>query len=68
MIRLQREEDNIPPKIEIEDDESEDSDFELCSSSGDIEIMESGDEDEKTSEATTSNKQNEPIFDPKKEK
>ena len=30
--------------------------------------MESGDEDEKTSEATTSNKQNEPIFDPKKEK
>ena len=62
---IEEDEDRLPP--EIEDDESEDSDFELESSSAEEESTESENEDENTSEPTTSNKENEPA-DPKKAK
>jgi len=51
---------------EIDNDESEDSDFELDSSESESDGESS--EEENDSEAATSNKENEPIIDPKKAK
>jgi hypothetical protein len=53
---------------EIDNDESEDSDFELDSSEGESDGDGESSEEENDSEAATSKKENEPIIDPKKAK
>ncbi len=53
---------------EIDNDESEDSDFELYSSEGESDGDGESSEEENDSEAATSKKENEPIIDPKKAK
>ena len=53
---------------EIDNDESEDSDFELDSSEGESDGDGESSEEENDSEAATSKKENEPIIDPKRPK
>ena len=63
---IEDDKDRLPP--EIEGDKIDDSDFELDSTSSEGESSEGEIEDDETFEATTSNKENEPILDPKKQK
>ena len=63
---IEDDEDRLPP--EIEGDKIDDSDFELDSTSSEDEISEGENENDEHFEATTSNKENEPILDPKKAK
>ena len=63
---LEDAEERLPN--EIDNDESEDSDFELDSSEGESDGDGESSEEENDSEAATSKKENEPIIDPKRPK